>query len=115
MKFEKELMKERGSAMEIIETAIPEVKIVVPKVFGDARGYFFESWNAGKYAEAGIDCNWMQDNESRSKLGVLRDFIIRRRLIHRQSWCVLLKVPCLMWLWTSAKVPPPSVNTWLLN
>lgn len=58
--------------MEILETAIPEVKIVVPKVFGDARGYFFESWNAGKYAEAGIDCKWMQDNESRSRFGVLR-------------------------------------------
>ena len=58
--------------MEILETAIPEVKIVVPKVFGDARGYFFESWNAGKYTEAGIDCKWMQDNESRSRFGVLR-------------------------------------------
>ena len=58
--------------MEIIDTAIPEVKIVVPKVFGDARGYFFESWNAGKYAEVGIDCNWLQDNESCSRFGVLR-------------------------------------------
>ena len=58
--------------MEIIETAIPDVKIVVPKVFGDARGYFFESWNAEKYAQAGIDCNWVQDNESKSCFGVLR-------------------------------------------
>ena len=58
--------------MEIMETAIAEVKIIVPKVFGDARGYFFESWNAAKYAEAGIDCDWVQDNESRSRFGVLR-------------------------------------------
>ena len=58
--------------MEIIATAIPEVKIVVPKVFGDARGYFFESWNAARYAEAGIDCNFVQDNESKSRFGVLR-------------------------------------------
>ncbi|MBR2873992.1 MAG: dTDP-4-dehydrorhamnose 3,5-epimerase [Lentisphaeria bacterium] len=58
--------------MEIIATAIPEVKIVVPKVFGDARGYFFESWSAVRYAEAGIDCNWVQDNESKSRFGVLR-------------------------------------------
>ena len=58
--------------MEIIATAIPEVKIVVPKVFGDARGYFFESWSAARYAEAGIDCNWVQDNESKSRFGVLR-------------------------------------------
>ena len=58
--------------MEIINTSIPEVKIVVPKVFGDHRGYFFESWNVNKYTEAGIDCNWMQDNESKSCRGVLR-------------------------------------------
>ena len=58
--------------MEIIETEIPEVKIVVPKVFGDARGYFFESWNQAKYEECGIACNWIQDNESKSRFGVLR-------------------------------------------
>ena len=58
--------------MEIINTAIDEVKIIVPQVFGDARGYFFESWNAAKYAEAGINCNWVQDNESKSRFGVLR-------------------------------------------
>ena len=58
--------------MQIIETAIPEVKIIVPKVFGDARGYFFESWNSQAYAQVGIGCNWIQDNESRSRAGVLR-------------------------------------------
>ena len=58
--------------MEIISTAIPDVKIVVPKVFGDARGYFFESWNQARYAESGIDCTWIQDNESKSRFGVLR-------------------------------------------
>ena len=58
--------------MEVIETDIPEVKIIIPKVFGDARGYFFESWNQEKYKECGIDCNWLQDNESKSRFGVLR-------------------------------------------
>ncbi|MBR2906359.1 MAG: dTDP-4-dehydrorhamnose 3,5-epimerase [Lentisphaeria bacterium] len=58
--------------MQIIDTAIEEVKIVVPQVFGDARGYFFESWSESKYKEAGIDCCWVQDNESKSKYGVLR-------------------------------------------
>jgi dTDP-4-dehydrorhamnose 3,5-epimerase len=58
--------------MQIITTAIPEVKIIIPGVFGDARGYFFESWNQDKYAEAGINCNWVQDNESKSVFGVLR-------------------------------------------
>ena len=58
--------------MQILDTAISEVKIIIPKVFGDARGYFFESWNSAKYAELGIDCNWIQDNESKSRFGVLR-------------------------------------------
>ena len=58
--------------MNVIETEIPEVKIIEPKVFGDTRGYFFESWNGKAYQEAGINCNWIQDNESRSRYGVLR-------------------------------------------
>ncbi|MBO4632430.1 MAG: dTDP-4-dehydrorhamnose 3,5-epimerase [Lentisphaeria bacterium] len=58
--------------MDVLETEIPDVKIVVPKVFGDARGYFFESWNQQKYEDYGIACNWIQDNESKSRFGVLR-------------------------------------------
>ena len=58
--------------MEVLGTEIPEVKIVIPKVFGDARGYFFESWNQAKFEECGIVCNWVQDNESKSRFGVLR-------------------------------------------
>lgn len=58
--------------MQIIETAIPEVKIIEPDVFGDARGYFFESWNGARYTDAGIACQWVQDNESKSRFGVLR-------------------------------------------
>ena len=58
--------------MNVIDTEIPEVKIIEPKVFGDSRGYFFESWSDKRYKEAGIDCNWLQDNESRSRYGVLR-------------------------------------------
>lgn len=58
--------------MNVIETEIPEVKIIEPQIFGDARGYFFESWSQARYVEAGINCNWIQDNESRSRFGVLR-------------------------------------------
>ena len=58
--------------MNVIATEIPDVKIVEPAVFGDARGYFFESWTQERYKAAGIDCNWIQDNESRSRFGVLR-------------------------------------------
>ena len=58
--------------MNIIETALPGVLIIKPKVFGDARGYFFESWNQAAYEAAGITNTWVQDNESKSCHGVLR-------------------------------------------
>lgn len=58
--------------MNIIETAIPGVLIIEPKVFGDDRGFFLESWNARVFAEAGLDLQFVQDNHSRSARGVLR-------------------------------------------
>ena len=58
--------------MEVLETEIPDVKIVVPDVFRDARGYFVETYNAERYAKAGITAHFVQDNESKSSRGVLR-------------------------------------------
>jgi dTDP-4-dehydrorhamnose 3,5-epimerase len=59
--------------MNIIATDIPEVLIVEPKVFGDDRGFFFESFNQRTFAEkTGVDVNFVQDNHSRSVRGVLR-------------------------------------------
>jgi dTDP-4-dehydrorhamnose 3,5-epimerase len=58
--------------MIVTPTAIPDVKLVEPKVFGDARGFFFESWNRRALASAGIDAEFVQDNHSRSRRGVLR-------------------------------------------
>ncbi|MBP5532300.1 MAG: dTDP-4-dehydrorhamnose 3,5-epimerase [Lentisphaeria bacterium] len=58
--------------MNVIATDIPDVLIVEPKIFGDARGYFYECYNREKYAAAGIDCDFVQDNESFSRRGVLR-------------------------------------------
>ncbi len=59
-------------AMKVIETAIPDVKVVVPKVFGDARGRFAETYNAARYKAAGIVADFVQDNESLSSKGVVR-------------------------------------------
>lgn len=57
----------------IVESlAIPEVKLITPRAFGDARGFFMESWNQRAFAEAGIDVPFVQDNHSRSSRGVLR-------------------------------------------
>ncbi|HZV19082.1 MAG TPA: dTDP-4-dehydrorhamnose 3,5-epimerase [Sphingobium sp.] len=58
--------------MNIIETAIPGVLILEPKVFGDERGFFMESWNERTFHEAGLDIAFVQDNHSRSSRGVLR-------------------------------------------
>lgn len=58
--------------MNIIECAIPGPLIIEPKVFGDDRGFFMESWNAATFRVAGLDFNFVQDNHSRSQRGVLR-------------------------------------------
>ena len=58
--------------MKIIETHIPGLIIIEPDVFEDERGYFFESFHKEKYKEAGIDAQFLQDNESKSVRGVVR-------------------------------------------
>ena len=59
--------------MKVIRTAIPDVLVLEPKVFGDSRGFFLESYNKRAFREAtGVDVEFVQDNQSRSKRGVLR-------------------------------------------
>ncbi len=59
--------------MQIEPTAIPEVVILTPRRFGDARGWFMETWNAARMADAGLDLPWVQDNHSFSAAkGTLR-------------------------------------------
>ena len=58
--------------MKVIETGLPGALILEPQVFGDARGFFYESYNQAKYREAGIDHHFTQSNVSRSARGVLR-------------------------------------------
>ena len=58
--------------MEIIKTPLEGLLIIKPDVFEDERGYFFESYNREKFLTHGIDVTFVQDNESKSKRGVLR-------------------------------------------
>ena len=59
--------------MKVIETDLPEVLILEPEVFGDERGFFYESFNARAFKDAtGLDRQFVQDNHSRSQKGVLR-------------------------------------------
>lgn len=58
--------------MKVVDTPLPGVKLIEPRVFGDDRGFFLESWNAKAFADAGLDLDFVQDNHSRSANGVLR-------------------------------------------
>ena len=58
--------------MEVLTTEIPDVKILVPDIHRDARGYFAETYNEERYVKAGIAAKFVQDNESCSSRGVLR-------------------------------------------
>jgi dTDP-4-dehydrorhamnose 3,5-epimerase len=58
--------------MKATPTRLPEVILIEPKIFGDARGFFFESWNEREFERAGIRARFVQDNHSRSARGVLR-------------------------------------------
>lgn len=58
--------------MKVIDTEIPGLLIIEPEVFGDARGFFLETWQEDRYADHGLPRHWTQDNVSRSSRGVLR-------------------------------------------
>jgi dTDP-4-dehydrorhamnose 3,5-epimerase len=59
--------------MEVESTTIPDVLLITPKVFGDARGFFYESYNQQTFTEkTGLDISFVQDNHSRSQKNVLR-------------------------------------------
>ena len=58
--------------MKVVATDIPEVLIFEPKVLGDHRGYFLETWRRDLFADAGVDLSFVQDNQSSSGRGVLR-------------------------------------------
>ena len=58
--------------MKIIESPLPGLLLIEPRVFEDARGYFFESFNRNNLMDAGIDAQFVQDNQSLSQYGVIR-------------------------------------------
>lgn len=58
--------------MKVVETDLPGCVVIEPQVFGDERGWFFESWNRERYAANGLDMQFVQGNVSRSARGVLR-------------------------------------------
>ncbi len=65
--------------MKVIETKLPGVLIIEPKVYGDDRGFFKEIFQENRYREAGVDMPFVQDNSSRSQKGVLRGIHFQRK------------------------------------
>ena len=65
-------MKTGSYSMTFEETPLPGVYLVQPKVFGDQRGFFLESWNRETFRQSGFDMDFVQDNHSRSRRGILR-------------------------------------------
>lgn len=63
--------------MKMTPTALPDVLLIEPKVFGDERGYFFESWQQQRYQELGLDLGFVQDNVSFSQKNILRGLHIQ--------------------------------------
>lgn len=98
-----------GLTMDIEKTTIPDVLLIKPKVFGDERGFFMESFNAAKFAEAvGLDVNFVQDNHSRSSKGVLRGLHYQTQKTPKANWCALPAAKCMMLRWICAGLPPHS-------
>ena len=65
--------------MKLLPSAIPDVQLIEPKVFGDERGFFYESWNKKVLQALGLDADFVQDNHSKSARNVLRG-------LHYQIW-----------------------------
>ncbi len=101
--------------MRVIPTAIPDVLIIEPKVFGDARGFFFESFNQRAFNEAtGLNVQFVQDNHSRSSRGVLRG--LHYQIEHAQgNWCASCKARASTLLSTSENHRRLSANGWALS
>ena len=74
--------------MKVTETRLPGVLLIEPRIFGDARGAFWETWNAARYTDAGVPATFVQDNVSRSSRGVLRGL----HLQHPQAQGKLVQV-----------------------
>ena len=68
-----------------IPTKIPDLYIIEPKVFGDDRGYFMESYSQKDFAEAGLTMTFVQDNESKSRKGVLRGLTLPNKTYTRKT------------------------------
>lgn len=76
--------------MEVVKTSLEGVLLLKPKVFGDERGYFLETWQQKRYEEIGINLPFVQDNHSRSTKGILRGLHFQKQ--HPQGKLVMVSL-----------------------
>ena len=102
-----------GEGMEVIDTAIPAVKIITPRRFADARGFFCETWNAHRMAEAGLDIAFEQDNHSHSTdVGTVRGLHYQRPP-HAQGKLVRVARGRIRDVVVDVRVGSPSYGRWV--
>jgi dTDP-4-dehydrorhamnose 3,5-epimerase len=97
--------------MEFIPTAIPDVVLIRPRVFGDPRGYFFESWEERKFAAGGVSERFVQDNHSHSTLGVLRG--LHYQIEHPQGKLVRVAAGRVFDVAVDLRRKSPSFGRWV--
>ena len=97
--------------MKAIPTAIPEVLLLEPRVFGDARGFFYESWNRRGFAELGIDVDFVQDNHSKSQRNVLRG--LHYQIEHAQGKLVRVTAGQVYDVAVDLRLSSPTFGQWV--
>jgi dTDP-4-dehydrorhamnose 3,5-epimerase len=97
--------------MKIIPTAIPDVVLLEPKVFGDERGFFFESWNKRTFADLGIAAEFVQDNHSKSQKNVLRG--LHYQIAHAQGKLVRVAAGAVYDVAVDLRRSSPTFGQWV--
>lgn len=96
--------------MEIEQTAVAGVLLVKPKVFSDARGFFLETWQRDRYAGAGLDLPFVQDNHSCSGYGVLRGLHFQKK--HPQGKLVHVSIGSVFDVAVDIRPNSPTFGKW---
>ena len=97
--------------MKIIETSIPDIIVIEPKVFGDTRGFFVETSRDDVLEQAGINVNFVQDNQSRSRKGVLRG--LHYQLEHAQGKLVRVSSGHVFDVAVDIRLGSPTFGEWV--
>lgn len=96
--------------MKIAEASLPGVILIEPKVFGDARGFFIETWRESLLQNAGVDVRFVQDNHSRSQRGVLRG--LHYQLVQPQGKLVRVSQGAVFDVAVDVRVGSPNFGQW---